>query len=227
MDFLKVNYSSRETTLASFDRIAEKFSRDIQLKVNDTYYRIVDFEFYTYSDNISDPHTYKHYEQLESYKLYLHGSGMDITFGDGKNHGGILLRSIVKLFDGSDKSTGFMKKQYDGPQNVATEIFSHLKALNGDGNNEIRLIDIAGGNQDHQFFPGKCILKTGRVGLTAKKTDPSGNYLNLGLRYIVVLQRFANFKQSIKGIESILRGNLSNGELDEEQVKDILGYSLN
>jgi len=53
-----------------------------------------------------------------------------------------------------------MKKQYDEPQNVATEIFSHLKALNGDGNNEIRLIDIAGGNQDHQFFPGTMISNT-------------------------------------------------------------------
>ncbi len=89
MDFLKVNYDSQETILASFDKIADKFSRDIQLKVNDFYYRAVDIEFYTYSETIPDPHTYKHNLQMDSYKLYLHGSGIDITFGDGKNHGGI------------------------------------------------------------------------------------------------------------------------------------------
>jgi hypothetical protein len=45
MDFLKVNYNSQETTLASFDKIADKLSRDIQLKINDAFYRIVDFFF--------------------------------------------------------------------------------------------------------------------------------------------------------------------------------------
>jgi len=226
MDFLKIDYSSRETALAGFDRIAEKFSLDIQLKVNDTFFRIVDFEFYSYSNTIPDPHTYRHDEQLQCCKLYLHGSGMDITFGDGKNHGGILLRSIVKLYDGSDKITGFMKKQYDGPQKVATELFSNLKPLNSDGINEIRLIDIAGRNQDHQFFPGAAVLKTSRVGLRAKPTDPAGLYLNLNLRYIVVLQCFPGFRQTFKGIENILREKLISGEMNDEQVKAILNYSL-
>lgn len=226
MDFLKVNYSSQETTLASFDKIADKLSRDKQLKINDAYYRIVDFEFYTYSETIPDPHTYKHDLQLQSYKLYLHGSGVDITFGNGNNHGGILLRSVVKLYDGADKSTGFMKKQYDGPQKVATELFSNLNSLNGTGSNEIRLIDIDGHNQDNQFFPGKSILKTSRVGLTAKKMDLSDYYLNLNLRYIIVLQSFPNFKQSVKGIEAIIRNKLTSGELNTDQALDILGYSL-
>jgi hypothetical protein len=38
MDFLTVDYHSQETTLASFDKIADKLSRDIQLKINDTFY---------------------------------------------------------------------------------------------------------------------------------------------------------------------------------------------
>jgi hypothetical protein len=226
MDFLTVDYHSQETTLASFDKIAEKLSRDIQLKINDTFYRIIDFEFYTFSQTLPDPHTYEHDLQLQSNKLYLHGSGVDITFGDGKNHGGILLRSVVKLYDGADKSTGFMKKQYDGPQKVATELFSNLNSLNGKGTNEIRLIDIEGHNQDNQFFPGKSILKTNRVGLTVKKTDLSNYYLNLNLRYIIVLQSFSNFKQSVKGIEAIVRNKLASGELDADQAKGILGYSL-
>ena len=226
MDFLTVNFHSQETILASFDNIADKFSRDIQLKVNDAFYRIVDFEFYTYSESFPDPHTYKHNLQLQANKLYLHASGVDITFGDGINHGGILLRSLVKLYNGSDKSTGFMITQIDGPQKVATEIFSNFNSLNSDGINEIRLIDIEGHNQDSQFLPGKTILKTSRVGLTAKKTDASNFYLNLDLRYIIILQPSTNFKQSMKGIEAIVQNKLTNGKLNAEQAKDILGYTL-
>jgi hypothetical protein len=39
MDFLPVNYSSRETVLASFDLIANKLSHDTQLKVNDALWK--------------------------------------------------------------------------------------------------------------------------------------------------------------------------------------------
>jgi hypothetical protein len=158
--------------------------------------------------------------------LYLHGSGVDITFGDGINHGGILLRSVVKLYDGSDKSTGFMKNQIDGPQKVATELFANLNSLNGIGTNEVRLIDLEGHNQDNQFFPGDYVLKTNRVGLTAKKTDLTNYYLNLHLRYIIILPKFPKFKQSIKGIEGIIRSKVVGGELDAEKAKTILGYTL-
>lgn len=226
MDFLKVNYSSQETTLASFDKIADKLSRDIQIKINNSFYRIVDFEFYAYSETIPDPHTYKHDLQLEPNKFYLHGSGVDVTFGDGKNHGGILLRSVVKLYDGSDKLTGYMKNQIDGPQKVATELFSNLNSLNNNGANDIRLIDLEGHNQDNQFYPGEYILKTSRVGLTPKKTDSSNHYLNLNLRYIIIMQRFPKFKQTVKGIETIIRSKVASGELDAEKAKIILGYTL-
>ena len=107
------------------------------------------------------------------------------------------------------------------------DIKINLNFLNDSRSNEIRLIDIEGHNQDNQFFPGKSILKTNRVGLTAKKTDLSDYYLNLDLRYIIVLQSFPNFKQSVKGIEAIVRTKLASGELDADQAKGILGYSLN
>ena len=64
MSFLNVNFENKETILQSFDRIADKISKDIQIKINDAYYRIVDFEFYTYSNVFQDPHTYKHPQQL-------------------------------------------------------------------------------------------------------------------------------------------------------------------
>ncbi|EOR96409.1 hypothetical protein ADIARSV_0409 [Arcticibacter svalbardensis MN12-7] len=226
MDFLKVNYESQKTILASFDTIADKFSKDIQLKVNDEYYRIVDFEFYTYSEKLPDPHTYKNDLQLQSNKLYLHGSGIDITFGDGKNYGGILIRSVVKLYGGSDPKSGFMKKQYDGPQKVATELFSNFNLLNGKGVNTIQFLDIEGHNQDCSFVPGMSMLKTSRFGLTPKANDPLGFYLNLKLRYVILLKAFPNFSQTIKDKETVVKRMLKNGELDIEQANLILGYTM-
>lgn len=224
MTFLNVNFQTEATALESFDRIADKISKDINLKINDTYYRFVDFEFYTFSKAIPDPHTYKNDLQLQSGKLYLHSSGIDITFGDGENYGGILLRSVVKLYEGSKPSNGFMKQQYDGPQIVATELFSNLNTLLGSEKNEISIIDINGHNQDACFYPAKKVVKTKRVGLTPKTNDPEDFYRNLPLRYITILPKFPNFKQALKGIEGILDEQVLQGKMSIEEAQEILGY---
>ena len=173
-----------------------------------------------------DPHTYKNDLQLQSNKLYLHGSGIDITFGDGKNYGGILIRSVVKLYGGSDNKSGFMTKQYDGPQKVATELFSNFNTLSGTGVNTIQLLDIERHNQDCCFFPGMRFLKTNRVGLTPKANDPINFYLNLELRYVVILQKFPDFKQNMKGIETIIKTKPQNPILKPDETYKILGYNL-
>lgn len=227
MTFLNVNFETQETTLQSFDRIADKISKDINLKINNTYYRFVDFEFYTFSKGLPDPHTYKNDLQLQNGKLYLHSSGVDITFGDGINHGGILLRSVIKLYDGAELENGFMKQQYDGPQVVATELFSNLNSLDSLEKNEISLIDIDGHNQDACFYPAKTIIKTKRVGLTPKPTDTDDFYRNLAIRYIIILPKFPKFKQTIKGIESMLGEQVINGQVSVEDAREILGYKKN
>lgn len=224
MTFLAVNFETVETTLQSFDKIADKISRDINLKINNIYYRLVDFEFYTYSKSIPDPHTYMSDLQLQSGKLYLHSSGVDITFGDGANYGGILLRSIVKLYEGSEEVNGFMKQQFDGPQIVATELFSNLNSLFNSEKNEISIVDINGHNQDACFYPAKKVIKTKRVGLTFKPNDADDFYRNLPLRYITILPKFPNFKQVIKGIEGILGEQVLNEKMTIEEAQEILGY---
>ncbi len=224
MTFLNVNFETEATALESFDRIADKISKDINLKINDNYYRLVDFEFYTFSKAIPDPHTYKNDLQLQSGKLYLHSSGVDITFGDGENYGGILLRSVVKLYGGSEQSSGFMKRQYDGPQIVATELFSNLNSLFGSEKNEISIVDINGHNQDACFYPAKKVVKTKRVGLTPKPNDTEDYYRNLPLRYITILPKFPNFKQILKGIEGILGEQVLNEKMTIEEAQEILGY---
>ena len=227
MTFLNVNFETQETILQSFDYIADKISKDINLKINNTYYRIVDFEFYTFSKALPDPHTYKHDLQLQIGKLYLHSSGVDITFGDGINHGGILLRGVIRLYDGTDQKSGFMKKQLDGPQVVATELFSNLQLLDSTEKNEISLIDIDGHNQDACFYPAKAVVKTKRVGLTPKLTDKEDFYRNLAIRYIIIMQKFPKFKQTIRGIESILGEQVINGRISVDVAREILGYKKN
>lgn len=224
MTFLKVNFETEASTIESFDQIANKIANDINIKINETYYRIVDFEFYVFSKAIPDPHTYKNDLQLQSGKLYLHSSGIDITFGDGENYGGILLRSVVKLYDGADQSSGFMKCQYEGPQIVATELFSSLNSLFDSKKNEISLVDINGYNQDACFYPAIRVLKTKRVGLTPKANDKDDYYRNMPLRYITILPKFPNFQQKIKGIEGILGEQVLNGKLTLKEAHDILGY---
>lgn len=227
MTFLNVNFETQNTILESFDHIADKISKDINLKINNVFYRLVDFEFYSFSKALPDPHTYKNDLQLQNGKLYLHASGIDITFGDGINHGGILLRSVIKLYEGAEKENGFMKQQYDGPQVVATELFSNLNTLDSLEKNEISLIDINGHNQDACFYPAKTIIKTKRVGLTPKPTDKDDFYRNLAIRYITILPNFPKFKHVIKGIESLLGEQVINGQISVEDAREILGYKKN
>lgn len=228
MDFLRVNFENEGTILYSFDQIADKISRDILFQINESYYRIVDFEFYCYSDVFRDPHTYKSDLQLEFGKIYLHASGLDITFGDGKNHGGILIRGIIKLYNGSGFEEGHMKKQYDGPQNVATELFSALYAVVDPSKpNDIVLKDIDGYHFDSMFHKPMALLKTKRVGLTKKKYDPDDKFMNLPLRYVVVVKRFPKFKQLLKGLENILEEHVKSSKITISEAQEILGYKRN
>lgn len=225
MKLLKVNFESRETILHDFDRIAKKFCNDVNIKINESYYRITDFEFYTSSEKFPDPHTHKSALQLENGKFYLHSSGVDITFGDRVNYGGILIRGVVKLYDGSDKDSGFSKKQFDGPRIVARELFSNLNNLEENKLNEISLIDIDGHNQDACFFPGKLLMKTKRVGLTPKVEDNEQYYINIPLRYIVLLQHSRGFTQKIKGVEKLFDIEINNGTLTKDDANKYLAYN--
>ncbi len=225
MPLPKINFESKETILESFKEVAEKIGKEIQLQINDTYYRLVDFEFYAYADKFPDPHTYKNDLQLQFCKFYLHASGVDITLGDEKSHCGLLIRSIVKLYDGAEEDKGFMSQQITGPQNCATEIFSNLHSLDSDPKNIIALIDINGLNQDACFYPAIKVISTKRVGLTSKPDDPENYYLNLPLRYITILRNFPNFKLKIPGIDIIVGEKLKSGELTSEDAFDILGYN--
>lgn len=220
MIFPLINYETQESILLSFDQIAEKISNETQLKINDSYYRIVDFEFYSFSKNLSDPHTYQNPLQLQRYKLYLHASGLDITFGDGINYLGILLRSVIKL------DNQLLTSQIDGPQKVATALISNFYALDLDEKNEIQIQNTKSSQHESIFAPATDLIKTKRFGLTSKPDDDKEDfYKNLQLRYIAVLKKSSGFKQKLKGMEVILAEKVAAEEITASKANEILGYN--
>jgi 3-methyladenine DNA glycosylase Mpg len=228
MNFLKLNFENKDTLLDSIEILAKKIANDVQLKVNNTYYRIVDFEFYAFSQDFQDPYTHNSEQSInlhkERGKIYVHRSGMDITCGDGVNRCGILLRSIIKLGKNENEELGLMIKQYQGPRIVTTEFFSNLNPILDNGSNAISIIDLNGRNQDSPHPRSKHIIKTNRVGLPKKTIAEDGiDYLNLPLRYVVILPKFNHNKT---GFEAILKENIASKRITKEEANEIIGYNL-
>jgi hypothetical protein len=99
---------------AWFEVIAERLLNHSLLQVAGQFLRIVEIEFYYHGSDHLDPFTHRDSLQQECGRWYFHrqgngyrgGSfkGLDLTFGAGAAHGGILLRSLEhqegKLVDG-------------------------------------------------------------------------------------------------------------------------------
>jgi hypothetical protein len=107
-----------------FQRIANDLLNNWVLKVENALYRITEIEFY-YKDeagNHDDSYIHGHELQKQKGKWYFHGSGIDITFGNSKAYGGILIRAIYKVNKGEEKYCY-------GPLNCIVEIFSNLSNI--------------------------------------------------------------------------------------------------
>jgi hypothetical protein len=132
MKRIEINFQSENDIQHQFKRVSELlFSKNV-LIVNDAVYRLVDIEYYAYSGMFEDVYTHKNPQQLSNGKFYLHGSGMDITFGDGYNYGGILIRGIVKLKKQEHAAHYMPEKYIDGPWLSASEIISQLNPITQD-----------------------------------------------------------------------------------------------
>jgi len=93
-----------------FGRIAERLLNGSRLHVGGRPHRFAEVEFYYHGPHHLDPFTHRDPVQLECGRWYFHktrgvyrgGSfkGIDLSFGDGVAHGGVLIRSLEKP-DGS------------------------------------------------------------------------------------------------------------------------------
>ncbi len=108
-----------------FKRIASDLMNRFILLSGDKRFRITEIEFYYFNERTHpDPFVHKHRLQLETGRWYFHASGLDLTFGDGKNFGGILLRAVCGLKN--EKAGNKREEYFYGPLNVVTELFGQF-----------------------------------------------------------------------------------------------------
>ena len=184
---LEINTSSEETIIASFKAIATKLFTDYKLIVNDKQYRFLDLEFYYHADkDFEDIYAHKHPHQLENSKWYSHGSGMDITFGNNKNHGGILIRAIAEIDKDFKKENYFIKNEIHGPLNVKTEILSGFRKVFDQTPNTFFLVDISRDRHGASMIEPENIIATERIGLTESKDLTEGSKFFKGkFRFVI------------------------------------------
>jgi len=231
-----LDFRNSKTLHESIEDLAHRIALNGLLEINDTKYRIVDFEFYLNSTNeiAQDPHTYNNYLQKTSGRLYDHASGLDITFGDNNNAVGVLIRGIAKLGtkDKIDSSKYFIDEYFDGPHKARTELIGNLRF------NETNTLTFLETSTEIGTFlkPHDVkIVSTKRVNLTPKTDDPTHKFINENLRYIVLIPRYYSEDNKlvfngnpikIKGLEKEIKNALVNNLIDVETAQNMLGYKL-
>lgn len=184
MKELEINCSSPASIKTGFKRIAERLFKDFFLQVNFSAYRLLDIEFYYYAKEVyEDVYAHQHEAQLKTGSWYFHGSGIDLTFGNGKNHGGILIRGIAKIGTGTADDY-FIEKEIHGPLNVKTEICSNLQGAFQAGANIFQLHDISFDRMAALMKTPSHIIETKRIGLNLDK-DNDQNFYDSRLRYVI------------------------------------------
>jgi hypothetical protein len=118
---MTLNLKVKENSIdKDFNRIAFELMNHWLLKIESKSYRISEIEFYLKSDFHNDSYTHGHKLQKQKEKWYFHGSGVDITFGNDRFYGGILIRAIYDF-----KNDNYIY----GPLNCVTEVFSNINNI--------------------------------------------------------------------------------------------------
>ncbi|NLR90454.1 MULTISPECIES: hypothetical protein [Flammeovirga] len=185
----------------SFTSIANFLMNDVVLRAGINNYRLVEIEFYYFSDQHQDPYVHKHEAQKTLGRWYIHGAGLDITFGTMDFYGGILIRGVQRRGD---------KQFISGPLNVASEVIHHLGGVEDQ--------EIHFGLKEYDL-PQEQIASSRRVGLNPRKNDGE-LYVNRPYRYISCISSKHPFKQK-KQVALDLNGNMP-----KEEVNKIFGYKI-
>lgn len=97
-----INYDTINVELAKF------ILNNLTIKTGETEYNIREIEFYLYSENHTDECVHKSPNQKLFMSWYIHKTpndtfksgtykGLDLTFGNGTNYYGVLIRSITNI----------------------------------------------------------------------------------------------------------------------------------
>jgi hypothetical protein len=183
---LGIQTHSRKSIEQSFEIMAHTLLTDYQLQINNCRYRLIDIEFYYYAENIcEDIYAHKHVAQLQSGKWYFHGSGIDLTFGDGTNHGGMLIRAMAEVSPTASAENRFILNAIHGPLNVKTEIASRLHGAFDPTPNHFYLRDVSADKIAAGMKDPDHIIKTRRIGLNPGNDDSSKFFYDAKYRFVI------------------------------------------
>lgn len=160
-----------EDLAGSFARIADHLMNRCKLRVASAYYRLAEIEFYYQSGLHPDKYIHGHEMQQECGRWYFHGSGLDITFGDGAAYGGILIRAVHKITD---------RTYIYGPIRCLTDFFSNLPSVYG-SECYFGLVEA-----EHGEFVTEKPIAAPRVGLNPAKDK---DYYNALYRFLIMPRR--------------------------------------
>jgi hypothetical protein len=162
-----------------FTAFATRLLNGSRLVVGGKEHRFVEVEFYSSADDHPDPFTHHDPLQLQCGRWYFHKSqgvyrsgsfkGLDLTFGDGQAHGGVLIRGIEtsdgKLIDGPSLCVDHLLDA-TGAGNVAALDRAIAGRVAWDPGNPLRL-------REKDSLDDRPLFRTGRVGLSLKKMKRS------------------------------------------------------
>lgn len=183
-----------------FLRISQYLLNDCILVINKKEYRLVEIEFYYTDDHHNDPFTHQHEIQRDKGKWYFHRAGsniaknsgssearhgykngtfkgLDISIGNSISYGGILIRTIKSLIDGSLIEGPSLTVDHIIHLNecqtidefVTSKLHNNLSIDNKLG--PLYLSDRNINIKEHDF-QSRQIIKCPRVGLSLKKSVP-------------------------------------------------------
>lgn len=184
LNIFQINEESDESIQHSFIQIANTLMNDCALQVNEQFYRIVECEFYYNSNNHPDPFVHGHDLQKQTFgKWYFHGSGLDITLGNDKGYGGILLRGLARINKGSIEPT--RNDAIFGPLKICTEIFSQFGFINIDRSLDFGFV-IIGSDDAKISMPKTKVFAVKRIGLNPEK-EQAKIFFNRPYRFVSYL----------------------------------------
>lgn len=156
-----------------FDKAADLILNNCKVEVDDYKYHIVEIEFYYYREGLhEDPFVHKHDNQKEMGVWYFHNVGQDLTFGDGLNYGGILIRGLLPY--GSDPH-----HLVDGPVRSYEKLFNAKLDLNSKHNFGLIIQDKL------PALKSSNIYKFPRAGMFPKGKKDPGKFILLPYRYML------------------------------------------
>ncbi|SKB40792.1 hypothetical protein SAMN05660841_00353 [Sphingobacterium nematocida] len=177
MKDIAIDFNSTSSIEKGIEAIKD-YLKSHALVIGNSNYVITEFEFYIMTPENGvhhDQYTYKHERHLTKGKLFLHASGLDITFGNDTTYAGVLLRGAIKLSSIDTPTEDAIEKYINGPINLADELVHQIDIENG----------ITIGFQPVNLENISFVDTWGpRVGLKKGKFEGYKNFIDRNLRYL-------------------------------------------